>query len=78
MAIANEHIGSAIANKLTDRGLLIATWLLLNDAMPAEVTFMLEALTSDPGYDAATCERALGYVALQFGYPAELLDEIVG
>jgi len=35
-------------------------------------------MTSDPGYDPELTERALGYVARQFGYPAELLDEIVG
>jgi len=74
MAKANKFLSSTIAEKLTDRGVLIATWLLMNDDMPAELTFMLEAWTRDPGYDAASCERALGYVARQFGYPAELLD----
>jgi len=78
MATSNEVISYSIAKKLTDRGLMIATWLLLNDAYPAEITFMLEAMTRDPGYDPELTERALGYVARQFGYPAELLDEIVG
>ena len=77
MAKANEYISSTIANGLTDRGVLIATWLLRNDAMPAEMTFMLEYMTRDSNYDVRDrTERALEYVARQFGYPAELIDNI--
>lgn len=66
--IMNEsYISFDVLAKLTKRGAKLALWLLNNDAMPAEVNFMLESWTSSEEYDPAVCERALEYVARQFG-----------
>ena len=62
--------------KLTRRGQRFALWLLNNDSMPAEVNFMLESWTSSEEYDPAVCERALEYVARQFGYGTDPMENI--
>ena len=51
-------------------------YLLDNDAMPAELSYLLEAWVEDAEYNCAVAERSLRYVALQFGYPADPMDNI--
>jgi len=51
-------------------------YLLDNDAMPVELSYLLEAWVEDVEYNCAVAERSLRYVALQFGYPAEAIDNI--
>ena len=51
-------------------------YLLDNDAMPVELSYLLEAWVEDAEYNCAVAERSLRYVALQFGYPTDPMDNI--
>lgn len=61
-------IGASTYLMLDDYGKRYADFLLEQDAMPAELIYLLEQWVELPDYDPWTVNSCLRYVAVQFGY----------